>query len=90
MYMAAGQLVVINKLHKNTENKSTKGAQASLAKAAHYPHIAQIPDLESQHGNLDEPKNVIVFPYIIVSDLFMYLVSCIHVSCIMYPCIHVS
>ena len=33
--------------------------QTSLAKAAHYPHIAQIPDLESQHSDPDHPKNVI-------------------------------
>ena len=36
---------------------SIQRVQNSLAKAAHYqPHVAQIPDLESQHGDLDHPK----------------------------------
>ena len=35
-------------LSNHTENKSTQRAQTSLAEADHYPHIARIPDLESQ------------------------------------------
>ena len=38
-------------------NKSTQTAQF-LAKAAHYPYIAQLPDLDSQSGDPDHPKNV--------------------------------
>ena len=37
-------------------NKST---QRKSAKAAHYPHIAQIPDLESWHGDPYRHKNLI-------------------------------
>ena len=29
---------------------------ADLQQDAHYPHIAQIRDLESQHGDPDHPK----------------------------------
>ena len=39
-------------------HKSTQSAQTSLAKAAHYPHIARLPDLESQHGDLDHTKKI--------------------------------
>ena len=35
-------------------NKSTQSMQTS-AKAAHYPNIDQIPNLESLHGDLDRP-----------------------------------
>ena len=31
------------------------------AKEAHYPHIAQTPDVESQHGDPDHPINLIKF-----------------------------
>ena len=34
-------------------------AQTFLAKTAHNPHIAKIPDLESQHGDSDQLKNLI-------------------------------
>ena len=44
---------------KDLGNKSTWRAQTSLAKAAHYPHIGQIPDLESQHGSPDHDRNLI-------------------------------
>ena len=36
------------KLQYNIGNKSTHKAQTSLAEADHYPHIAMIPNLESQ------------------------------------------
>ena len=38
-------------------NKSAQIVQTSLAKEAHYPHIAWIPDLKSQHGDHDHPKS---------------------------------
>ena len=34
-------------------NKSAHAAQTSLAKAAHYLHIARVPDLESQQVDPD-------------------------------------
>ena len=37
-------------------DKNTQRAHTSLAKAAHYPHIAWIPDLENQHGDPDHPQ----------------------------------
>ena len=40
-------------------NKSTQRAQTSLGKAAHYANIAQISNLESQHGDPDHPINLI-------------------------------
>ena len=44
------------------ENSSTPGAQTSLVKEAHYPHIAQSLNLESQHGDPDQPKIIINCP----------------------------
>ena len=38
--------------------KNTQRAQISN-KAAYYQHIAQIRDLESQHGDPDHPQNLI-------------------------------
>ena len=38
------------------KNKSYQRAQTSLAKAAHYLRIAQISDLQGQHGDPDYPK----------------------------------
>ena len=40
-------------------NKNTQRAQTSFAKSAHYPHTAQIRDLESKHGDPDRPINLI-------------------------------
>ena len=37
-------------------NMSSQRAQASLAKTVHCPHIAQVPDLESPHGDPDHPN----------------------------------
>ena len=54
---------IVNNSSDNTVKiyyKSTQRAHTSLARAAHYPHIAQIPNLESQHGDPDHPKNLIV------------------------------
>ena len=33
---------------------------STLAKAAHCPNIVQIPDLHSQHGDLDHTQNLII------------------------------
>ena len=54
--IATGQL-----LAGLTSSKSTQRSQTSLAMAAHYSPIAQIPDLESHHGDPDHPKNLINF-----------------------------
>ena len=43
---------------ENIINKSTQRAQIS-AKAAHYPHISQIHDSESEHGDPDHSQNLI-------------------------------
>ena len=40
------------KVHEHNKLKNTQKAQTST-KAAHYPHIARIHDLESQHGDID-------------------------------------
>ena len=40
-----------------SKNKSILRTQ-TVVKAAHYPHIAWIPDLESQHGDPDHHKIV--------------------------------
>ena len=37
------------------EKKNTKIVQISLSKAAHYPHVTQMPDLKSKHGHPDAP-----------------------------------
>ena len=29
-----------------------------MAKAAHYPHVTRIPDLENQHDEPDQPKHL--------------------------------
>ena len=41
------------------DTTSTQRAQISH-KVAHYPHIARIYDLESQQGDSDHPKNLII------------------------------
>ena len=38
--------------HKSTQRT------ADFRKEAHYLHIAQVSDLESQHGDPDHPKNL--------------------------------
>ena len=38
--------------------KSTQRAQPSLVKAAHYPNISWIPDLECQHGDPVPPPKI--------------------------------
>ena len=40
-------------------NKSTQRMQTSLAMTTHYPNVARIPYLESQHGGPDHPQNLI-------------------------------
>ena len=40
--------------------KSTQREYTSSAKAAHFPHTSQIPDLVSQHGESDYPKILII------------------------------
>ena len=47
------------RVHKHIYNKSTQTAHTSLAKAADYPLIAQVPDLGSQHGDPNHPKNLL-------------------------------
>ena len=47
-------------MSKISNNKSTQRAQI-FVKAAHYPDIAWINDLESQHGDPDHPKNLIKY-----------------------------
>ena len=44
----------LNKNHQQYEHSES----ADLDKAAHYPHIAQIHDLESQHGDSYHPQNL--------------------------------
>ena len=41
------------------KNKSTQRAQTSLAKVAHYPPIAWIPDLKGQYRDPHHPNNLI-------------------------------
>ena len=57
-------------LHKDVKeqpwlinNKRTQRVQTP-DKAAHYPHIAWIPNLESQHGDADHLKNLIKSNYL--------------------------
>ena len=52
------------------KTKLTQRAQTSLVKAAHYLHIARIPDLESQHGDQDHPKYLINCFFFISSQDF--------------------
>ena len=49
--------ILVDTLKYCIVNKSTKRMQTS-AKVAHYPHIARIPNLASQHCDPDHPQNL--------------------------------
>ena len=40
-------------IHFTHKTRALRKAQTPLTKAAHYPHIAKIPDLERQYGDPD-------------------------------------
>ena len=50
-----------DKIVQTTESMSNKNTQRAQITdtAAHYPHIARIHDLDSQHCDPDHPKNLI-------------------------------
>ena len=45
-------------------NKNTQKVQNLLGQGSSFPHIAQIPDLESQHGDPDHSKNLIIYCFL--------------------------
>ena len=50
---------------RKIQQEQSESTDLHIAKSTHYPRIAQIPDLASQHGDSDHLKILISFPCII-------------------------